>query len=125
VQALIDLVDGFVGSGDIDANLANSLKSKLEAAMASLARGNENSARGQLNAFINQVEAQAGKKISDSAADELIAAAQAIVDGLGPGTPVELAGAPQATSAGPEPVMTEDVQQAEGKKGNPHGKSGH
>ena len=33
----------------------------------------------QLNAFINQVEAQRGKKISEADADALIAAAQEII----------------------------------------------
>jgi len=82
VQSLIGIVDGFVASGDIDANMANSLNSKLEAARASLERGNFNSASGQLGAFINHVEAQQGKKISEAAAAALIAAAQAILAGF-------------------------------------------
>jgi hypothetical protein len=82
VQALIDQVNSFAASGDIDGNMVNSLMSQLQAAMASLERGNFNSARGQLGAFINHVEAQQGKKISDSAAADLIAQAQAILGGF-------------------------------------------
>jgi hypothetical protein len=62
--------------------MVNSLMSQLRAALASLERGNFNSARGQLGAFINHVEAQQGKKISDSAAAELIAQAQSILAGF-------------------------------------------
>jgi hypothetical protein len=82
VQALIDQVSALAASGEIDDNMVNSLMSQLRAALASLERGNFNSARGQLGAFINHVEAQQGKKISDSAAAELIAQAQAILSGF-------------------------------------------
>lgn len=82
LQALIDQVNSFAASGDIDGNMVNSLMSQLRAAMASLERGNFNSARGQLGAFINHVEAQRGKKISEAAAADLIAQAQAILSGF-------------------------------------------
>jgi hypothetical protein len=123
VQAIIDMVDDFVASGDIDANIANSLKSKLEAALASLARGNENSARGQLNAFINHVEAQRGKKISDSAAEALISAAQAVLDGLGPAVLEVLVSSPQPTLGLPG-VAGPSAGQQDGQKGT-RGRSGH
>jgi len=60
----------------------NSLLAKLNAAAASLNRGNAGSARGQLGAFINEVSAQKGKKIPAAAADALIASAQQILAGL-------------------------------------------
>jgi hypothetical protein len=60
----------------------NSLLAKLNAAAASLNRGNTGSARGQLGAFINEVSAQKGKKIPVAAADALIASAQQILAGL-------------------------------------------
>ena len=82
LQALNDQVNSFAASGDIDGNMVNSLMSQLRAAMASLERGNFNSARGQLGAFINHVEAQQGKKISEAAAADLIAQAQAILSGF-------------------------------------------
>jgi hypothetical protein len=125
VEALIDLVDAFVASGDIDPTMANSLKAKLEAALASLSRGNENSARGQLNAFINHVEAQRGKKISDSAADALIEGAEDVVDRLGPAAAEELLVATQAILAEPGPAEPDPAKQGRGHQGNPHGKPGH
>ena len=41
---------------------------------------NDGAAIGELEAFINAVEAQRGKKIPEAAADALIAEAQAIID---------------------------------------------
>jgi hypothetical protein len=81
VRALIDQVNSFAAGGDIDGNMVNSLLSQLQAALASLERGNLNAASGQLGAFIHHVEAQRGKKISESAAADLISQAQAILGG--------------------------------------------
>jgi hypothetical protein len=81
VRALIDQVNSLAASGDIDGHMVNSLLSQLQAALASLERGNLNSARGQLGGFIHHVEAQRGKKISEAAAAELIAQAEAILGG--------------------------------------------
>ena len=55
-----------------------SLDSKLNAAINSLNAGNNGTAVNQLNAFINYVNAQAGKKISQAQAQELVSDAQAI-----------------------------------------------
>lgn len=60
----------------------NSLEAKLRSALASVQRGNENSASGQLGAFINEVQAQRGKKIPSADADALIASAQQIIGEL-------------------------------------------
>ena len=63
--------------------IANSLQSKLDAAIGLLEDGNENNdiaAVNLLEAFINVVQAQSGKKISEADADELIAAAQQLID---------------------------------------------
>jgi hypothetical protein len=81
VRALIDQVNSFAAGGDIDGNMVNSLLSQLQAALASLERGNLNAASGQLGAFIHHMEAQRGKKISESAAADLISQAQAILGG--------------------------------------------
>jgi len=62
--------------------MENSLISKLENAINSLDNGQDNAAINKLNAFINQVEAQRGKKITDEQADELIAEAQRIIDSI-------------------------------------------
>ena len=65
--------------------LENSLNATLDSALASLNDLNTNNdvaAVGKLGSFINKVEAQRGKKITDAQADELITDAQAIIDEL-------------------------------------------
>lgn len=62
--------------------IEKSLTSKLGAAINSLNNGQENAAINKLNAFINQVETQRGKNITDEQADELIAEAQRIIDNI-------------------------------------------
>ena len=68
---------------DIPEGTENSLIAKLEAAKQKLEDNNENNdaaAINNLQAFINQVEAQRGKKISEEDADYLISKAQQIID---------------------------------------------
>ena len=67
---------------DLPDGIENSLVSKLQAAIKSLDNGQENAAKNQLNAFINQVKAQRGKKLTDDQADELIAAVQWIIGNI-------------------------------------------
>jgi hypothetical protein len=55
--------------------LANSLCVKLQAAARAMARGNPNAARGALEAYIREVQAQRGKKITNANANTLIALA--------------------------------------------------
>ncbi len=62
--------------------IENSLVSKLEAAINSLDNGQEKVAINKLDAFINQVEAQRGKKLSEAEADSLILAAERIIDNI-------------------------------------------
>jgi len=50
--------------------------------MNSLNRGNPIPAKNQLNAFINEVKAQTGKKIPTAQAAQLIAAASDIIKAL-------------------------------------------
>ena len=59
--------------------LENALTGKLENALSSLQKNHPNAAIMQLHAFINQIEAQRVKKITESDADYLVAAAQAII----------------------------------------------
>ncbi len=59
-----------------------SLKSKLESAIQSLEKENANAAKNKLNAFINQVMALKGKKISAEIADTLISHSQRIIGSL-------------------------------------------
>ena len=77
MQDVIDL--------DLHQGIENGLVSKLEAAIDSLNRGQDKAARNQLNAFINLVEAQRGKQISETDADALIAAALDIIELLSTG----------------------------------------
>lgn len=84
-QAIDDLtnsVSAYVASGDVDEQLQRPLNRKLQNAQQSLLEGQIDAAVHQLQAFINQIEAQRGKKITTSAADDLIAHAQAIITQL-------------------------------------------
>jgi len=68
---------------DLPQGLTNSLGAKLDAALTKLQDGNpakDAAAIAKLEAFINQVEAQRGKGISDEDADALIALAQNAID---------------------------------------------
>jgi len=63
--SLSSLVDELLAAGMIDnAGIANSLTNKSNAAAAQIARGNTAAANNQLNAFINELNAQAGKHLS-------------------------------------------------------------
>ena len=70
-QVIIDLVDDF----NLDRGTANSLLAKLNNATRALNRDRESAACEMLGAFINQVEAQSGKKLTADQADALIQAA--------------------------------------------------
>jgi hypothetical protein len=65
---------------DIAHGILNSLWAKLNSALRSLSKGNQNAAINKLNALINEIEAQRGKAISESDADELIAQVQDVID---------------------------------------------
>jgi hypothetical protein len=76
--SLVDLVDTI----DVSGGTVNSLLAKLNSALASLSDDNtrnDGAAVNALQAFINAVEAQRGKKISDADADALVPAAQQII----------------------------------------------
>jgi len=88
---VITVVDPFEAlAGDIAElvehdGVANSLTTKLDAALKILEDGNENNdgaAVGSLGAFIHAVNAQRGKKISEDDADSLIAVAEQIINML-------------------------------------------
>jgi len=70
--ALCSLVRSLVDEEEV----ADALCDKLEAAAASEARGNDDAKAGQIGAFINQVNAQRGKSISDADATRLILLAE-------------------------------------------------
>jgi thrombospondin type 3 repeat protein len=81
-QQLADL-DALVRALGLDKGIANSLLVKVQGTSRDLSNGQTSSACGKLDAFINEVQAQAGNKIPAAAAADLIAAAQRIRIGLG------------------------------------------
>jgi parallel beta-helix repeat protein len=78
----IDALIGVVESMELQAGIESSLILKLNAANEALLRGQISAAINQLTAFINEVEAQRDDHITDSQADELIAAATTTAHGL-------------------------------------------
>lgn len=62
--------------------IMNSLLKKVEAVGASIERGQKKTARNQLNAFVNEVNAQKGKHISDKAVKMLLEDAQYLIGRL-------------------------------------------
>jgi hypothetical protein len=72
-----------VDNAGLDHGTQNSLDSQLQAATASFNKGNTTAGTNQLQAFINNVNAQRGKKISAALADMLIAEAQRIINAVG------------------------------------------
>lgn len=67
---------------NVRAGIANSLDAKLQAVMAALDDangGNSGSAINVLYAFLNAVEAQRGKSLSDAVADDLVLVAEQII----------------------------------------------
>jgi hypothetical protein len=84
MDMLLDLSD-YIDQLNLPAGTANSLKAKLDATMKNLNDNNgqnDKAAANVLGAFINAVEAQQGKKIPTSDADDLIAAAQDIIESM-------------------------------------------
>jgi Tol biopolymer transport system component len=77
------VVEVLLTSGDIASpGTATSLNATLDSALQAQDNGNVYAARNTLLAFINQVQAQSGKKISEDAASLLIAAANQIIETL-------------------------------------------
>jgi len=68
-----------VKSANLPEGTENSLISKIDAAVKALDKGNPNPAKNQIEAFINEVKAQQGKKIPANSADPLIRSAQRII----------------------------------------------
>ena len=73
---IIDTLDEFY----IHRGLRKSLIAKLENAQKSIEKNKYKAAENQLGAFINEVEAQRSKKLTDDQAKVLITAAQLIID---------------------------------------------
>jgi predicted outer membrane repeat protein len=82
VDLLVELSDG-IDAMDLGKGTVKSLQAKLDTAMRLLEDDNENNdiaAINSLQAFINAVEAQRGKKISETDDDALIIAVQEIIE---------------------------------------------
>lgn len=83
LESLIASVNRLASEGMIaDKGTLNSLLQKLQNAQASLKKGQTNAAVNKLEAFINEVKAQSGKKINTDAANLLIADAQWVITDL-------------------------------------------
>ena len=78
IAELITLVD----LSSIHKGTMTSLTSTLENALKSLGKGNTGAAINQIQAFINKLEAQRGKKIGETTTDEWIGDAQEIIDAI-------------------------------------------
>lgn len=72
INQLSAAVDSYAATGAVDQATASSLRAKLTAAQAAVSRGNTTAARNQLQAFLNELRAQRGKKVTNAAADDLI-----------------------------------------------------
>jgi hypothetical protein len=77
-EAIADLTD-FVGTLNLPKGVQQTLTSKLAAAFAAMERGQEKAAVNSLNAFMNYVNAQTGKKLSGADAQALLALAEEII----------------------------------------------
>ncbi|MCK5526664.1 MAG: tandem-95 repeat protein, partial [Candidatus Latescibacteria bacterium] len=77
---LTEQLIAYVISLDLLKGIEKSLTSKLNNVIKSLEKGNDRAAINQLGAFINEVEAQRGKKLTEADADALMAAAHQIIE---------------------------------------------
>ena len=83
-QALASMVAYVQGLSSLNKGQQNSLVAKLNAAADSIARGNNNAAHNQLNAFINELDADLKTgKVSNAAYNSLRADAHAIQGSIG------------------------------------------
>jgi len=78
----IDRLIARVRSLNLHKGAETSLIAKLNAAKSSLIRKNATAAVNQLGAFINEAEAQSGKKVSASDSDDLISQAARIIEAI-------------------------------------------
>jgi probable HAF family extracellular repeat protein len=79
IDNLIELIESF----GLPKGTENSLVTKLEQAQKALAAGDVGTACNLLGAFINETEAQSGKKLSDEQADAMISNAEQIRAAIG------------------------------------------
>ncbi|MFH1724485.1 MAG: PKD domain-containing protein [Elusimicrobiota bacterium] len=77
-----DVVEVLQESPDVPAGTSTSLGSSLDNAAQSIASGNETAAVNKTKAFLNKVDAQRGKKLTEEQADQLTEGAQAVIDSV-------------------------------------------
>lgn len=84
VEALRTCVEHAIQDGHIDdPEVAQGLLDKLDAAQEAVDRGRNDVAVNVLIAFVNEVEAQAGKSIAEPHASHLVEHAQIVIEALG------------------------------------------
>jgi len=88
VDELIAMVNDFVASGEITGQAENGLLAKLDTIKQKVMNGQLNPAANEMGAFINEVQAQSGKKITTAASTALIAKAQTVAAELMASVPV-------------------------------------
>jgi len=76
IQSLVDTIKAW----NLPKGTENSLTSKLANAIQSLEKGQQNAAINKLNAFVNEVRAQSGKKLTSVQANLLTSEAQRIIN---------------------------------------------
>ena len=79
INALITTINSF----NLNGGTANSLTSKLDNTAKSLGKNNANAACGQVDAFINQVNALSGNQLTAAQAAELLASANQLKTSVG------------------------------------------
>ena len=85
VISLLDAIDALIAlkeSYGCDHGIEKSLDVKLGHARADIVNASYSDAKSHLESFINEVEAQSGKKLTVAQADALIACAQRIIDNM-------------------------------------------
>ena len=85
VDGCIDTIDDMetvIEELNLPGGTESSIQSKISNALESIEKGKKGAAVNQLKAFINQVNAQKGKKIPKKDADMLISFANNVIDGL-------------------------------------------
>ena len=83
VQNAIDMIGTLVASGKLDDGNANSLTSKLNAALKQLANGKNTPAGNQLKAFLNELDAMVRSgRLSDADADPMRAVVGRLIASL-------------------------------------------
>ncbi|NIR87369.1 tandem-95 repeat protein, partial [Candidatus Bathyarchaeota archaeon] len=81
-QALENIIEN-IASSSIDIGISDSLTSKIDATIDSLERDNQNSACGQLDSFVNEVDALAGEKFTEQKAGVLVDLTSSVQQSIG------------------------------------------